>query len=201
MNLKKAQELEQLKSETDSLWEKVKQKRHQLKTKTLDMACRDFRNFFKSEGFTITEREVKDTFSRANFVKEIVAVYGSMKMVLSVPEYETAFLGAYSFLQLDIHGNFDKQCTIAINRIGAKGGVTVSHVPKTEEGKLDKEIQEAKERKEGLANELKNFDKAELGFRISKVEQNSRVIEDKELPTKQEFFSLKDLLAAVFIQS
>lgn len=199
MNLKKTQELERLKMEHESIWQKVKRKRQKLKSATLDQAQQDFKKFFREQEFTIEEGEARDSYHRPNFTKQVVATFGKMRMVLSIPDYETVFLGYYSILQLDIiNGSAQKEVSIGINRIGSKWRSETSIIPKTEEEKLDKEIKEATQQNEKLTKELETFEETKMGFKIFKVKENHREITEHEFPMKQEFQTLKELLESVF---
>ena len=201
MNLKKEQELENLKSESDALWKKVDRKRQQLKEATLDKACQDFKKYFREQEFKLEEGEVRDPYHRPNYEKQIVATYGKIRVALSLPNYQSVFMGAEAYLLLDIMGNSVGQCTLEINTLGVKGGLkaTIIDVPQTAEGRLDKEIKDTEEGIEKFKQELENFDKKKLGFSVFGVGKVDRFSTAAEFPSKNlQFESLREFLEAVF---
>lgn len=182
MNLGKIKELGDLENELSSLGKIYRDKFENKKIKAINHVHDGFKEFFKKNNFNITETD-----------REIEAVYGHTKIMITKANYKDSYMGAYSVWQLNCSVDKSKY-RILLNELNHYPTIKSSiSYPRelTEEEKQDKEIKEAKENLENMKKRLGEIDTVKWGYGLIKED------EDKNRKYPQ-FESIGELLNSIF---
>lgn len=183
MNLEKIKELEDIRKESSKLGEQYSNLFKQKKNRYVINAHDDFKTFFKEKGFNIRENDY-----------EIEAMYGQAKIKMKKANLEENYIGAYSVWEIECFIDKSKY-RVLLNKLNHYPTIKTSistYKKLTEEEKLNKEIQEAKENLENTKKRISEFDAVKFGYGV--ICEGDR-ISDNKYP---QFESMEELLGSIF---
>lgn len=182
MNLGKIKELGDLENELSKLRKTYNDRFESKKIKAIDHVHYGFKEFFKNNDFNIREID-----------REIEAVYGNTKIIITKANYKDSYIGAYSVWHLNCSVGKAKY-RIVLNELNHYPKIRTSVCfPKelTEEEKHDEEIRKAKENLEGMKKRLDEIDTVKWGYGLIKEDENT----NEKYP---QFESIEELLNSIF---
>ncbi|BDR81004.1 hypothetical protein [Clostridium tetani] len=182
MNLGKIKELGNLENELSVLGKKYNDMFTNRKIKAVDHVHDGFKSFFKNNNFDIRETD-----------REIEAVYGNTKIIITKANYKDSYFGAYSVWHLNYLVDKVKY-RIMLNELNYYPTIRTSvSFPKelTDEEKQDEKIRKVKEDLEDMKKRLDEFDTIKWGYGLIKEDGNI----NRESP---QFESIDELLKSIF---
>lgn len=197
MNLVKIKELEDFKKELSGLQRQINSNFERSKAEFFKNGIEEFKDFFIKQGFDIKEDNIIDSNGHKN--KVIIANYNNFKVDIAIPPIDISYMGAISTWELNVSKNKTKYLLI-INDFEDKNyakSSTIIHARElTEDEKIEKEIEETKERIIELKKELESDEKIILGFTLVKEENKKTGKSYQEYSIK--FTSMINLLNHLF---
>lgn len=183
MNLQKIKELEELKKELQRYGSEYEGLSNKRRHDYIIAAYNDFVDFFKEQGFSISDKS-----------EEIEASYGSTIIKIDKYNEEEWYIGCYAVWHMKCTANNSKY-RILLNRLGKYPTLSTTYRSSktlSEDEKIDKEIEQIKEYIVKKQKEIEEFNTVKLGYGL--INEDDKSSNDKY----PQFESMKELLESIF---
>lgn len=185
IKLKEAEDLKTIKEKlSDDIVASIKIEKSNILKKTKV----DFREYFISRGFKVVDINSGTTAS-----------YGQQVVTILFPEPTSAFLGAFTVMDLILTGTIKKQFTVAVYKIEDESNNSISyrntHI--TAKDNLDEVIAKLKEDIDQLKIRRDGIREIKLGYRVYEKDEATKNPSSK-FTTSKKSTDFKELLDLIF---